>query len=109
MPATVSKTDLTRRTRQIVELVQRSNVVVVESYGDECIVLLDMLTYRLLRAYASSGQCIDIKEADSKSAEVYSVIRAYLDSEIDLDRAAKMLHVSRFELLDRFEQLGIPT
>lgn len=108
MPKTVSKTDLTRRTREIVNLVERSNVVIVESYGEECTVLLDVLSYRLLTAFANNGQPADPDDnIDPKLREINRVVAAYLASELDVDEVAEILRVSRFELLDRFAHLGI--
>jgi predicted HTH domain antitoxin len=36
------------------------------------------------------------------------VIAAYLDGDISLGRAAELLHLSRFELMQSFNQAGIP-
>jgi hypothetical protein len=40
--------------------------------------------------------------------ELSQVIRAYLDKATDLGKAAEKLGLSRFELMDRFERLGVP-
>jgi len=36
------------------------------------------------------------------------VIAAYLDGDISLGRAAQLLGLSRFDLMERFNRLGIP-
>lgn len=35
-------------------------------------------------------------------------IRQYLEQQISLSKAAELLGVSRFELMDRFKRLGVP-
>jgi len=39
---------------------------------------------------------------------VARVLRDYLDERINLGKAAELLQLSRFELEDRFQRLGIP-
>ncbi len=39
---------------------------------------------------------------------VIDVIRDYLNQSISLSRAAELLGMSRFELMDRFKRLNIP-
>ena len=43
MVTAISKTDLARNTREIVERVRSGQTIVVKSYGEEQIVLLDAL------------------------------------------------------------------
>jgi predicted HTH domain antitoxin len=102
----ISPSDLAQRTREILERVQEGELAVVASGGEERIVLLDALDYRLLRALAlcatggganSSG---DLLEAQ--------VLRDYLDERINLGKAAELLQLSRFELEESFQRLGIP-
>ena len=47
MDAVISRTELARNTREIVEQVRHGQTVIVQSYGEEQIVLLDALDYRL--------------------------------------------------------------
>ena len=49
----ISKTDLARRTRQIVNQARRGGAVIVESYGEEQVAILDAADYRCLRAVAA--------------------------------------------------------
>jgi len=105
----VSRTDLARRTREIVDKVRRGQVTFVESYGEEQAVLLDAVDYRILRAladYATAG-----REGDAggeNAQEIRRVIGAYLRGEINLGKAAELLKLSRFELMERFDRLGVP-
>lgn len=102
----ISPSDLSQRTREILDRVQEGELAVVASGGEERIVLLDALDYRLLRALAlcatggganGSGDLLEAR-----------VLRDYLDERINLGKAAELLQLSRFELEDSFLRLGIP-
>lgn len=101
--ATFSRTDLTRKTREILEQVRQGKPAVIRSYGKEQAVLLEPLDYRLLQALADLG--LDRSEPDS---EIPNLLRRYLAEEVSLGKIAETLGVSRYELMDRFERLGIP-
>lgn len=75
----------------------------IESYGKEQAVLLDPLEYRLLQGLAALGS--GRREGEGK---LQSLLRRYLDEEISLSKMATVLGVSRFELMERFERLGVP-
>jgi len=132
IPATISKTDLARRTRQVVEQVRQGRTLIVKSYGEEQVVLMDILDYRLLRAVAdyhahpprpapirdealaprglqetTVAEAVTSQQGDSQAAW-NRVIAAYLDGDISLGRAAELLNLSCFELAERFNRLGIP-
>lgn len=100
----ISPSDLSQRTREILDRVQEGEFAVVASGGEERIVLLDALDYRLLRALAfcatGGGATGDLLEAQ--------VLRDYLDERINLGKAAELLHLTRFELDASFQRLGIP-
>ena len=100
---TFSRTDLARKTREILDLVRRGRPAVIASYGEEQAVLLDPLDYRLLRGLASVG--VGRKDIEG---EVQSLLRGYLADDISLAKMAGRLGISRFELMERFERLGIP-
>lgn len=100
---TFSRTDLTRRTREILELVRRGHPAVIESYGEEQVVLLDPLDYRLLQGLAALGS-----GQEGRETEVENLLRRYLENEISLAKMAGALGLSRFELMERFERLGVP-
>jgi predicted HTH domain antitoxin len=94
----------------------------VESYGEEQVVLMDILDYRLIRAVAayhhgsplSSDSDVEprgLSEADlSTDAQLRwnQVIAAYLDEQISLGRAATLLNLSRYELDECFRRLDLP-
>lgn len=104
---TISQADLTKKTQEVVDRVQHGEVAIIESSGQEQVVLLDPLDFRLLRALA---QCaIDEKERkqDSEDQDVQA-LQAYLADEISLSKAAELLSLSRFELQARFLRLGVP-
>jgi prevent-host-death family protein len=101
----ISPADLSQRTREILDRVQEGELAVIASGGEERIVLLDALDYRLLRALAlcatgGAGGPGELLEA--------RVLRDYLDERINLAKAAELLQITRFELEDSFQRLGIP-
>ena len=104
---TISQADLARKTQEVVDRVQHGEVAIIESSGQEQVVLLDPLDFRLLRALA---QCaIDEKEREQDSGDQdVQALQAYLADEISLSKAAELLGLSRFELQDRFLRLGVP-
>jgi prevent-host-death family protein len=104
--AIISPLDLSQRTQEILKRVHEGELAVVSSEGEERIVLLDALDYRLLRALALSatgaggdgpGDLLDAR-----------VLRDYLDERINLGKAAQLLHLSRFELEASLQRLGFP-
>ncbi len=129
---TISKTDLARRTRQVVDQARRGRPVIIESYGEEQVAVLDAADYRCLRAIAAyhalpphpapvndpslSPRGLDQPEVEAAVAGAEGdiqaawnrVISAYLDGDISLGRAAQLLGVERFELTERLGRLGIP-
>ncbi len=128
----ISKTDLARRTRQIVNQARRGGAVIVESYGEEQVAILDAADYRCLRAVAAfyawppqpspatdttlTPRGLDTDEvqraiaaADGDAQAAWNrVLKAYLDGDISLGRAAQLLDLSRFDLLERMNRLGLP-
>jgi len=105
---TISRTELARNTREIVEQVRRGQPVVVHSYGEDQVVLLDMFDYRILRASVSYAVGSSTPEPHTVDESFHRAIQLYLDGEISLAKAAELLGLSRFELMARFERLGIP-
>jgi hypothetical protein len=100
--ATFSRTDLTRKTREILELVRRGQPAVIQSYGEEQAVLVDPLDFRLLKGLAglASGR-------QGQETEIQDLLRRYLADEISLSKMSGVLGISRFELMERFERLGV--
>ncbi len=129
---TISKTDLARRTRQVVDQARRGRPVIIESYGEEQVAVLDAADYRCLRAIAAyyalpphpapvndptlSPRGLDQPEIEAAVASAEGdiqaawncIIAAYLDGDISLGRAAQLLGVERFELTERLGRLGLP-
>ncbi len=102
--ATFSRTDLTRKTREILELVRRGRPAVIQSYGEEQAVLVDRLDYRLLQGLAGLASR-PVKEAEG---EIRVLLGRYLSNEVSLSKVAAELGVSRFDLMERFDRLGVP-
>ena len=127
---TISRTDLARSTRQTIEQARRGQTILVRSYGEEQVAIIDALDYRLLRAAALYRAQPDapahettaipqgLAESDVEAAVAQAggdlqaawdlIVAAYLDGHISLGRAATLLNQSRFELQARFNRLGIP-
>jgi prevent-host-death family protein len=128
----ISKTELARRTRQVVDRARRGDTVIVSSYGEEQVVVMDAVDYRILRAVASyqtllphpapvndpTVEPLGLSEAEverivreaggSPQARWDAVIVAYLDGHINLGRAATLLDLSSYELEERFRRLDVP-
>jgi prevent-host-death family protein len=128
----ISKTDLARRTRQVVDRARRGDTIIVESYGEEQVVVMDAVDYRILRAVAARHalgfsptpiaqpappraahtgvRMAAAGQADGESPQVCwnRVVTAYLDGQIDLGRAAALVGLSTYELDERFRRLELP-
>jgi prevent-host-death family protein len=109
MSITISKTDLARNTRDIVDQARKGQTIVVQSYGEEQVVLLDAMDYRILRALVSYALRQE-SEANVSPIDTHlnKVISDYLEKRVSLAKAAELLDLSRFELMERFERLGLP-
>ena len=108
MQVTISRTDLARNTREIIDQVRKGHTIFVQSYGEDQIVLLDLLDYKVLKALVD----YTLRETNDLQADdvddVNEVMRLYLDEQISLAKASEMLGLSRYELMEHFERLGIP-
>jgi predicted HTH domain antitoxin len=105
MQVTISRTDLARNTREIVDQVRKGYTVFVQSYGEDQIVLLDLLDYKILKALVDYA----LREAtDLRAGDVNEVMHRYLDEQISLAKASEILGLSRYELMERFDRLEIP-
>ena len=102
---TIPQSDLAQRTQEVVDRVQRGEVTVVESSGQERAVLLDPLDFRLLQALAKCA--VDEKEQETLDPDA-KALRAYLAAEISLGKAAELLNLHRLELQARLHGLGVP-
>jgi predicted HTH domain antitoxin len=105
MHVTISRTDLARNTREIVDQVRKGQTIFVQSYGEDQIVLLDLLDYKILKALVDYA----LRETTKlQVGGVNEVMQLYLNEQISLAKASEMLGLSRYELMDHFERLGIP-
>jgi prevent-host-death family protein len=128
----ISKTDLARHARQVVDQARRGRPVIIESYGEEQVAVLDAADYRCLRALAAyyalpphpapvsdpSLAPRGLDQSDVKAAIAAAegdpqaawnrILAAYLDGDISLGRAAQLLGVDRFELTARLGRLELP-
>ena len=104
---TITQADLARKTQEVVDRVRHGEVAFVKASGEEQVVLLDAVDFRLLQALA---QCaIEENDRERKGEDQDSgALRAYLSNEISLGKAAELLGLSRFELQARFHRLGVP-
>ena len=112
--AAISRTDLARHTRHVLERARRSGPVIVTGHGDEQAVVLDITDYRLLRAAvayrlqqesaqlrAKAEMPRDLGEEEVQAAIETAggnvqagrnrVLAAYWDGNISLGRAAALL------------------
>jgi predicted HTH domain antitoxin len=116
----ISKTDLARRTHQVIREVQRGYTAVVESHGEPEAAIIDILDYAIIRAvlrYYAQPPAIDPADglADAAIAgladlqERFNLVMAhYLAGAISLGRAAELLGLAWLELRTRFLRLDIP-
>ena len=82
--------------------------MVVQSYGEDQIVLLDALDYRLLRALVNYALHAVAPDVARDHDPLTQAIHAYVDESISLSKAAEQLGISRYDLMERCERLGIP-
>ncbi len=108
MLKTISRTELARKTREVMSSVQEGHPTLVRSYGEDQVVLLDALDYRLLCGVTIWVLARFEEESDEDQPVGSRIVRDYLDERVSLGRAAELLGVSRFELMERFERLHIP-
>jgi hypothetical protein len=116
----ISKTDLARNTRQVINDVLRGQAAFIESHGKPEAVLIDIVDYRILRAvmrYYTNRPGIDpdagLLEADlphglDARARCDQVMAHYLAGNISLGRAAELLGTSWLDLRTRCLRLDVP-
>lgn len=116
----VPRTDLARRTRQVLGAVQRGQIAIIEGHGQPEVAIIDIVDYWLTRAvmvYYARPQAIDrsqglsaetVQQVTSKQERYNLVMAHYLAEAISLARAAELLQVSWFDLRNRAIRLDIP-
>ena len=116
----VSKTDLARNTRQVLNTVMRGQTALIESHGKPEAAIIDIMDYLIVRAvlrYHARPPQIDVDAGLTDAAAAgapdlparYNLILAhYLADAISLSRAAELLGLSSFDLRLRFVRLDVP-
>jgi prevent-host-death family protein len=117
--AYISKTELARKTRQVIKSVQRGKTVIVESHGQPEAAILDMPDYYLLlaatRSHARSleidpeaGLPDEALDETSQQDRYDWIIAHYLAGALSLGRAAELLDLPWADLRARLSRLGLP-
>ena len=115
----VPKTELARKTRQVIREVQRGYTVLVESHGQAEVAIMDIVDYRILRAFLAYHARPPQVNPEGISAErlagmddpqqVYDLVLAhYLAGAISLGRAAELFDLPVLDLQFRFQRLDMP-
>ncbi len=117
---TVPRTDLARKTRQVLNAVQRGQTAIVESHGQPEVAIIDIIDYRILRAvmhYYHQKPEIEreaglpdeaLAALDDSQARFNLVLAHYLTQAISLGRAAELLETPWVDLRLRFARLDVP-
>jgi prevent-host-death family protein len=117
--AYISKTDLARKTRQVIRSVQRGQTIIVESHGQPEVAILDISDYYILRAAILfqahppkvdlDAGLLDESVAGIPIQERYDLVMAYyLAGAISLGRAAELLDLPWVDLRTRLSRLNLP-
>lgn len=104
---TISLEDLSQKLQEVIERVQRGEVLVVEQSGEEQVVLMDPVDFRLLHALAHCAIAGQDRGQEADDSDVQA-LRAYLAMEISLGKAAELLGLHRLELQMLLHRLGVP-
>lgn len=115
----VPKTELARNTRRVIRDVQRGHTVLVESHGQAEAAILDILDYRILRAfmtYHTRPPKVDpkgiseelLEELDDPQQVCNLILAHYLAGAISLGKAAELLDLPSLDLQLRFQRLDMP-
>jgi len=116
----IPKTDLARKTRQVLKSVQRGQTAITESHRQPVAAILDIVDYRILRAVIrfhankieigpETGLSNETLAAIKEPQEQYDqVIACYLGEGISLGRAAELLALPWLDLRTRFLRLDVP-
>ena len=116
----IPKTHLARKTRQVLQSVQRGQTTIVENHGQPEAAIIDIIDYRILRAvlrYHSNPPEIDpeaglpdsaLDGLDDPQARFDLVLAHYLGQAISLGRVAELLDLAWVDLRFRFKHLDVP-
>lgn len=115
----VPKTELARNTRKVIREVQRGYTVLVESHGEAEVAIVDIIDYRILRAFMAyhtrqpkvnpKGISTDLLAGLDDPQQVTNLILAhYLAGVISLGRTAELLDLPILDLQFRLQRLDVP-
>ena len=115
----IPKTELARKTRQVIREVQRGYTVLVENHGQAEVAIMDIVDFRILRAfltYHARPPKVESKGIDAEQLakiddpqQVFDLVLAhYLSGVISLGRAAELLDQPVLDLRFRFRRLDMP-
>lgn len=115
----VPKTSLARKTREVLQAVQRGQTVVVEHHGEPEVAIVDFVDHYLLRAamhYHAHPPTIEddglsdeaVAARESAQDQTNLILAHYLAGAISLSRAAELLQLPWLDLRTRFLRLDIP-
>lgn len=116
----IPKTDLARKTRQVLLAVQRGQTTIVENHGQPEAAIIDIIDYRIVRAvlrYHANPPGIDpeaglldsaLDDVDDPQARFDLVLANYLARAISLGRVAELLDLAWADLRFRFNRLDVP-
>ena len=103
---TISQEELSQNLQAVFERVRPGEVLVVEQSGEERMVLMNFVDFRLLLALAKCAIGEEhVQESEDPDAKA---LRAYLAMEISLGKAAELLGLHLLELQKHLHQLGVP-
>ncbi len=116
----IPKTDLARKTRQVLLAVRRGQTTIVENHGQPEAAIIDIIDYRIVRAvlrYHANPADIDpeagfpdkaLDGIDDPQARFDLVLAHYLARAISLERVAELLDLAWADLRFRFNRLDVP-
>jgi hypothetical protein len=115
----ISKTDLARNTRQVINDVLRGHTAFIESHGKPEAAIIDIVDYRILRAVMRYHMLrpkvdpdaglveADLQRSPDAQARYDQVMAHYLAGGISLGRAAELLGTSWLDLRTRCLRLDV--
>lgn len=116
----IPKTHLARKTRQVLQSVQRGQTTIVENHGQPEAAIIDIIDYHILRAvmrYHANPSGFDVgaglpakalEGVESRQACFDLVLAHYLSQAISLGRVAELLDLAWVDLRFRFNRLDVP-
>jgi hypothetical protein len=115
----VRKTDLARKTSQVIRNVLRGQPTLIENHGQPEVAVVDVIDYLILRALAHfhAGNLPPLDPEGPSEAEFSGLdlqerynraMEYYLSEQCSTGRMAELLQISWIDLRERFNRLGVP-